>query len=399
VARVRSTIATRSDSDVSDDGPLISPLDYRGGLHVHRIAGCIARCDRAGGSQLKPPSNITYSSSHTAPRTAKHESALSPSGGLSCERAPDSTAGMPAARHAMYFLFCNAYGLNILLRFAVGFLVPFAVESMSFTASQSAMLQGSFFPGYVIAMMPAALVTRAIGEKAAVSINLFGSGALCLLMPLAARLGALPLAAVFSLMGVMQGCIVPCIIALQTRWIPKEGIEKVWATRMVSLSLVIWQMFASFVTPRLSGRRGFAVTARVYSVLLLSWGVVWALWSKNHPKDWSSWPRMLPAEKALLNVDAAPPAASTDAGAGGGQPAAAAADKPTKSLTLRELLSVGSARAVICAAGGFGAASYAIMPIAPTYYQQELHVNAEQASSHSPRPALTRRPALQPKRL
>ena len=56
----------------------------------------------------------------------------------------------------------------------------------------------------------------------------------------------------------------PCIIALQTRWIPKEGLEKVWATRLVSVSLVIWQIFASYVTPRLSNRRGFGTTARLY---------------------------------------------------------------------------------------------------------------------------------------
>lgn len=277
-----------------------------------------------------------------------------------------------AARYAMYFLFCNAYGLNILLRFAIGFLVPFTVESLSFTASQSAMLQGSFFPGYVLAMMPATLVTRAIGEKAAVAINLFGSGLLCLVIPLAARLGAIPLAAVFSLLGVMQGCIVPCIIALQTRWIPKEGVEKVWATRMVSLSLVIWQMFASYVTPRLSGRRGFAMTARVYSALLLSYGALWQLWAKSNPKEWNGWPTMTATEKALLKIDASPTLTAPTA-----QPDTALSSAHS-ALTLRQLLSVNSARAVICAAGGFGAASYAIMPIAPTYYQEQLHTSPEQ---------------------
>ena len=148
------------------------------------------------------------------------------------------------------------------------------------------MLQGSFFPGYTIAMMPAAMIAGRIGEKAAISINLIGNGLCCLAMPLAARLGAVPLAAIFSTMGVMQSCIVPCLIALQTRWTVKEGTEKVWSTRLVPLTLVTWQMFSSYVTPRLSGRRGFGVTARFYAVLLLSFGTLWTLWAKNRPSEW-----------------------------------------------------------------------------------------------------------------
>ena len=81
--------------------------------------------------------------------------------------------------------------------------VPFVTAARGFSESQAAMLAGSFFPGYVIAMLPASLITKRIGEKAAVTINLFGSATACLLMPAAAQLGAYPLAAVLSLLG---GC-------------------------------------------------------------------------------------------------------------------------------------------------------------------------------------------------
>ena len=289
--------------------------------------------------------------------------------------------GLPV-RHVMNTLYSNAYGMNILLRFAVGFLVPFAVDSYSFSAKEAAMLQGSFFPGYTIAMMPAAMVAQRIGEKAAVSINLLGNGLACLALPLAAQLGAVPLAAVFSVMGVMQSCIVPCLIALQTRWTPKEGVEKVWSTRLVSFTLVLWQMFASYVTPRLSGRRGFGVTARVFAVMLLSYGTLWTVWAKNRPSEWSGWPTMSAHEKKVLQVDDVEAAVARipdgpATAAASGTPAAPAAAR-TPALTLRQLLSVNSARAVICAAGGWGSAMYAILPIAPAYFQSELNVTAEQ---------------------
>lgn len=301
---------------------------------------------------------------------------------LSCFVAADRlVAEMVAARHVMNLLYSNAYGMNILLRFAVGFLVPFAVQSANFSASEAAMLQGSFFPGYTIAMMPAAMIAGRIGEKAAISINLIGNGLCCLAMPLAARLGAVPLAAIFSTMGVMQSCIVPCLIALQTRWTVKEGTEKVWSTRLVPLTLVTWQMFSSYVTPRLSGRRGFGVTARFYAVLLLSFGTLWTLWAKNRPSEWkNTWPRMLPAEERLLQASDAAMAGQSVSQDDSNKNAAENTAKPQReqALGIRELLSVGSARAVICAAGGWGSAMYAILPIAPTYFQTELEVTAEQ---------------------
>jgi hypothetical protein len=272
----------------------------------------------------------------------------------------------PAARHVMYGLLGTAYGMNILARFSVGFLAPAAAAAHGFSEREAAILLGAFFPGYVLAMMPASFAIRALGEKAAVAANLLGTGAAFLVMPAAARIGALPLAACLSLMGAVQGCIVPCVIGLQTAWIPPEGVEKVWAIRTCSLALVVWQMLASFLTPRLTRRHGFGAAAAAYGVLVAAFGVVWCAWAEDRPRKWRRWPRMTAAERGVLRIGDA-----VDAAAG-----------PARGLSPLQLLRIRSARAVIGAAGCFGAAMYAIMPIAPTYYQQELGVSAEVAGSH-----------------
>ena len=57
-------------------------------------------------------------------------------------------------------------------------------------------------------------------------------------------------------MGLFQGTIVPCAVGLQVYWLPKEGTEKIWASRALPLGSVLGQVTASVLTPRLATSGG-----------------------------------------------------------------------------------------------------------------------------------------------
>ena len=95
-----------------------------------------------------------------------------------------------------------------------------------------AALLGSFALGYVPVQIPASLIARKVGEKLVILINLVANGTLCLMAPMLARRGGpSALYVCLALMGIFQGCRVPCNAAMDARWLP-DGPE-----RCASLSL------------------------------------------------------------------------------------------------------------------------------------------------------------------
>jgi sugar phosphate permease len=119
------------------------------------------------------------------------------------------------ARYVMHCLLGSAYGMNILMRNSVNFIVPFVVKARGFSSAQAAMLLAGFYPGYVIMQIPAGLIARSVGEKTLTTINCIGNGLFFLLLPAVSAWGALPLAVCLTAMGFFQGAIVPCMVGMQ----------------------------------------------------------------------------------------------------------------------------------------------------------------------------------------
>jgi MFS-type transporter involved in bile tolerance (Atg22 family) len=117
------------------------------------------------------------------------------------------------------------------------------------------------------------------------------------------------------------------VIGLQAVWIPKDGAEKTWAVRVVSLSPMVWQMLGIFGTPRLTERFGWAAAACAYGALVLACAAVWQLWAARRPAEWRGWPTMVAAERKLLRAGASLAAAASSRASRSRSPSAGATPK------------------------------------------------------------------------
>ena len=67
------------------------------------------------------------------------------------------------ARYVMYALLAMAYGVNIMQRNAINFLVPLIAHNLRLPIEASGMLLGCFFPTYVLTQIPGAFIINLIG--------------------------------------------------------------------------------------------------------------------------------------------------------------------------------------------------------------------------------------------
>ena len=260
---------------------------------------------------------------------------------------------------------------DILCRNSVSFIVPFIVEAHGFTEAEAAMLLAGFFPGYVVTQIPAGLIARSVGEKALTTVNICANAVFFCLLPAAASLGAGPLAVCLTTMGLFQGTIVPCIVGLQVYWLPKDGKEKIWASRSLPLGSVVAQILASALTPRLAtSAMGWRRVAYTYGSANAIFAVIWAALAADRPRKWHGPPAMRDEELAMLEAsspdtcNAKPTDDSTNA--------VAVKRKP---LGVLDLMRVPAARGCCCSAFAIGTLVYTLTPRAPSYYMRTLGVS------------------------
>ena len=86
------------------------------------------------------------------------------------------------------------------------------------------------YTGYVPIQIPGAIAARRVGEHMMISANLAVQSVGCFLIPILARLGAVPLAFCLATMGLFQGCRVFANSAIEARWMP-DGVERIWVTQ------------------------------------------------------------------------------------------------------------------------------------------------------------------------
>ncbi len=101
-------------------------------------------------------------------------------------------------------------------------------------------LLGAFFPGYCLAIIPAAAAATAFGGKAILNTLLFGQALLLGAMPLAARgrgqAAVYRLSATMAVVGVLQGPLIPGLAPMERQWIP-AGPSRALALRIPHLGM------------------------------------------------------------------------------------------------------------------------------------------------------------------
>lgn len=121
------------------------------------------------------------------------------------------------------------------------------------------------------------------GGKLMLTLNMAGSALSFLIAPRMADNGVWSLAACFFLMGACQGPLYPAKTAMQQTWLPK-GVERVWATRFMSLGSRMAQLAAVALTPRICNSSSWRRVPYVYGGITAVFMVFWQLFAANAPK-------------------------------------------------------------------------------------------------------------------
>jgi sugar phosphate permease len=123
------------------------------------------------------------------------------------------------------------------------------------------------------------------GGKSLLTANMMGN-ALCLFaiprVVMRGLNGHWPLVWLLAAIGACQGPLMPGKAALQQAWLPK-GVERVWATRFMSLGGRLAQLVAVAMTPRISSSLGWRYVCYIYGVVTASFAGVWHLVVTNAP--------------------------------------------------------------------------------------------------------------------
>ena len=262
----------------------------------------------------------------------------------------------------MYALTAGVTAFNFLLRQGIPQMIPFISGEMNFSAAQNALLLAGFFPGYMVTQIPGGWAAQIFGARVLNFINLAGQTVCLALLPTCASLGAVPLAAVFTCLGLCQGPLVPAQAVLQRHWMPLGG-ERAWASRMTQIGQRVGKIATTSITPWLAAARGWRTLIYVYCVGTGLFAALFGLLSTNKPRQWNGVlrPRMNGAELALL-----------EAGVGGAKGKGAAESRGFPWYLFR----VSASNVIILSHIAANATEYTLTQWAPTFFMEKHGVSA-----------------------
>ena len=194
------------------------------------------------------------------------------------EAAPAPNPTSFVTRMRLYALMMGSTLSIKTVRYAIPMLVPFICQELNFGDTDRANMLGAFFPGYMLTQIPSGPLIQKYGGKPLLLCVMLATG-LYALLPTAARirgLGALPMAAMLTIIGMCQGPMSPCHGQLQVQWVPK-GIERTWALKFLGLSHTLCPMLAAVATPRLARTIGWRSVCYIYGGINVAYSLVWQL--------------------------------------------------------------------------------------------------------------------------
>ena len=144
------------------------------------------------------------------------------------------------------------------------------------------MLLAAFFPGYLITQIPGSMLIQRVGPKLVLFWDMALTALLSLAIPYAARRSARALAAVLTLMGLVQGPLYAAIQAMKREWLPR-GPERALVLRFMSLPYMLSGVLALTVYPMLSVRFGWQAMPIVHGLATGVYSVVWLRLVRDTP--------------------------------------------------------------------------------------------------------------------
>jgi MFS family permease len=153
-------------------------------------------------------------------------------------------------------------------------LIQYIVVIQAFTEAQKSKLLGAFYPGYIVAMLPAGWAVQKYGPKLLLSADNYVQGLALLLTPTAAKLGVAPLYICLVAMGISQAPIFPGQSVMKRDFQGRLAPEiRPWAIQFMRLSAAAGEIFSKYTTPIISLRYGWQMVCYVYGCASLAFAV------------------------------------------------------------------------------------------------------------------------------
>jgi sugar phosphate permease len=274
-----------------------------------------------------------------------------------------ATADRGQHRYVMPALMAFQPTTNWVIRVAINTLVPYICAEQGFSEEQRAMLLAAFYPGYVGAHIPGGYMVQSFGGKLTLALNMWGSAAVCALVPLAVRLAPSKQARLSCLTGLLfalglcQGPLIPALQTMRKDWIP-SGPGRALALRLQDLGGTATGLVAPLLPPMVATRYGWKAFFGGYAVYCAAAAALWQRYARDKP-------RLAPAPPP-------PPPPPRGGGqqkhSGGGEAAAAKKGEVVDWSIFRTV----GVQAMIAAQIGAGMSNYVMMQWQPIYFTEVL---------------------------
>jgi MFS family permease len=165
-------------------------------------------------------------------------------------------------------------------------LIQDIVVIQAFSEAQKSSLLAAFYPGYIVAMLPAGWAVQKFGPKLLLGLDNYLQGAALMLVPAAAKMGVMPLCLCMAAMGVSQAPIFPAQSVMKRDF--QGGLPpsmRPWAIQFMRLSAAAGEIFSKYTTPIISMRFGWQTVCYVYGGVSLGFAVFWGLFARAKPVE------------------------------------------------------------------------------------------------------------------
>ncbi|XP_016838631.1 putative inorganic phosphate cotransporter [Nasonia vitripennis] len=164
-------------------------------------------------------------------------------------------------------------------------------------SNQSSLILSSFFWGYVITQVPSGQLASTNSARKLLAFGIGLSSLLNMLVPLLAGYGYIYLISLRVAMGLCQGCLLPCVQTLLSRWVPP--LER---ARLGSF-VMNGPQFGTVVTMPVSGLLaasgiGWPSIFYIFGAFGVAWSALMFCMGADHP---SEHPRINPKEALYIN--------------------------------------------------------------------------------------------------
>ncbi|KAG7208912.1 hypothetical protein KM043_015092 [Ampulex compressa] len=156
-------------------------------------------------------------------------------------------------------------------------------EKYDWTPSERSTILSSFFWGYTVIQVPSSYIAGIWSGQKLLSLGILLCGVLNLVVPLAARYGGLIAVCACRVgMGLSQGCLLPCVHTLLSKWAPPSERARLgtFAYAGAQLGTVVAFPIAGLLAASAGGWQSLFY---VFGTLAILWGIVFFVFGADTP--------------------------------------------------------------------------------------------------------------------